>query len=195
MNFIFDIGNVLIDFKPEQFLRRVINDPSAENIINKTIYKSQEWIMLDMGTITPQKACDIFCERQPEYKEQITKVMDRLPDMLTPINETIKLLPKIKEQGHRLYYLSNYHKDLSRFILGRYPFFSLFDGGVFSCDVQMVKPNEDIYRYFLDKYKLRPSECVFFDDTKENADAAGKLGIKGVHFENSESISAYIALL
>ena len=30
MNFIFDIGNVLVDFKPEQFLRELLNNPADE---------------------------------------------------------------------------------------------------------------------------------------------------------------------
>ena len=192
MNFIFDIGNVLIDFKPEQFLRRVINDPTAEEVINQTIYKSREWVMLDMGTITPQKACEIFCDRQPEYKKQIVKIMDMLPEMLTPIDETMELLPKIKEQGHRLFYLSNYHKDLSRFILKKNSFFNLFDGGAFSCDVHMVKPSAEIYRYFLDKYRLEPKDCVFFDDTKENVLAAEKAGIKGVLFTGAAVLEDFL---
>jgi len=135
MNFIFDIGNVLIDFKPETFLHRLINNPLDEDKINEIIFKSNEWVKLDEGTITSKEACSNFCLREPKYQELIIKTMEKIPEMLTPMPKTIELLPKIKESGHRLYFLSNYHKELSRYVQDKYPFWGLFDGGVFSCDI------------------------------------------------------------
>lgn len=118
--------------------------------------------------------------------------MDNLPNMLTPIAETIELLPKIKESGHKLYYLSNYHKELSRYIKNKYSFFNYFDGGVFSCDVNVVKPSVKIYQHFLDKYRLEPRECLFFDDMEQNVSAAKESGINGILFTGSESVIGYI---
>lgn len=192
MNFIFDIGNVLVDFKPEQFLHALLDNPSNEGKLNEIIFKSDEWVKLDEGTITPEEACMNFCAREPEYKELIVKVMDKIPDMLTPIRETSDMLPKIKNLGHKLYYLSNYHEGLSRFILNKYSFFELFDGGVFSCDVHMIKPYPEIYHYILDKYGLDPKDCVFFDDTEENVAAAEKLGIKGVLFTDINKLEGFM---
>ena len=192
MNFIFDIGNVLVDFKPDEFLHELLNNPQDEKKINETIYKSRQWIELDLGTITSEEACAIFCEREPEYKAVIEKVMGKLPEMFTPKQRTIDILPEIKKLGHKLYYLSNFHKELSRNILDRYAFFDLFDGGVFSCDVHMVKPNPEIYRRILDNYGLAPRDCVFFDDTKVNVDAAAEIGITGVLFADARNLEDFI---
>lgn len=192
MNFIFDIGNVLIDFKPESFLQGLLRNPKLEEEINRIIFKSAEWIMLDRGDITPEKACEDFCLREPRYRETILLTMQRLPDMLTPISETIELLPKIKAAGHRLYYLSNYHQELSRHIQNKYPFFGLFDGGVFSCDVQLLKPEPEIYQFLLHQYALEPRDCLFIDDVAENVRSAESLGIRGVLFTGARSIAPYI---
>ena len=192
MNFIFDIGNVLIEFKPKQFLRKVLNNPADEQKINELIFKSEEWVKLDEGVITPEEACNNFCRREPEYKELIIKVMDKIPEMLTPMEATIDLLPKIKNLGHNLYFLSNYHQGLSQYIRDKYSFFELFDGGVFSCDIHMIKPSPGIYRYFLNKYNLTPQDCVFFDDMAENKEAAQKEGIKGVLFTGVDVVSDFI---
>lgn len=192
MNFIFDIGNVLVDFKPEPFLRSLLNDPPLEEEINRIIYKSNEWIRLDRGDITHEEACGIFCAREPQYRELICRTMERIPEMLTPISETAELLPKIKAAGYSLYYLSNYHKELSRYILEKYPFFGLFDGGVFSCDIHALKPDPEIYRCLLDKYALDPRDCLFFDDVEENVSAAESLGIKGVLFTGAGIISEFV---
>lgn len=192
MNFIFDIGNVLIDFKPKAFLHKLFDNPVYEDKIHEIIFKSSEWVKLDEGTITPKEACSIFCLREPKYRELIIKAMERLPEMLTAIPETTELLPKIKVSGHRLYFLSNYHKELSRYIQEQYSFFDLFDGGVFSCDIHLLKPSSEIYQYFLGKYGLNPHDCVFFDDVEENIRAAESAEIKGVLFTDVQQIKELI---
>lgn len=193
MNFIFDIGNVLIDFKPKLFLHKLFENSAYEDKINDIVFKSREWVRLDEGTITPKEACSVFCMREPEYREQITKTMEKLPEMLTRIPETTELLPKIKAAGHSLFYLSNYHKELSSYIQKQYSFFDLFDGGVFSCDVHLLKPSSEIYRYFLSKYGLDPHDCVFFDDVEENVRGAENAGIKGILFTDAQQIREFIA--
>lgn len=192
MNFVFDIGNVLIDFKPEPFLHSLLHHPINEQKMLEVIYRSQEWIQLDAGTITQDEACSIFCAREPEYQDLIVKVMDHLPHMLTPMEETIKWLPKIKEHGHKLYYLSNYHTKLSKYIRDRYTFFELFDGGVFSCDVHLLKPDPQIYHSLLIEYGLSAEDCVFFDDTEINVMAAKKIGMHGVVFNEARQVEEFI---
>lgn len=192
MNFIFDIGNVLIDFKPELFLHRLFDNPLAEDKINQVIFKSNEWVKLDQGIITPEEACRKFCSREPQYQDLIKKTMERLPEMLTPMHETIALLPKIKEAGHQLYYLSNFHKKLRGYVQDKYSFFSLFDGGVFSCDVHQLKPAFEIYRCLLDKYSLTPQDCLFIDDIVENVKSAEMLGIQGELFTDVQKIEQFI---
>ena len=192
MNFIFDIGNVLIDFKPEPFLRELFSEPKLEEKINETIFKSAEWLDMDRGILTHRNASEIFCLREPNYSLEITRTMQRLTDMLTPMQDTIDLLPKIKECGHNLYYLSNYHNELRNYIMEKYQFFSLFNGGVFSCDIQAIKPEPEIYQYLLQEYKLSPEDCVFFDDMIANVEAAKKEGICGVLFTDAECVSKSI---
>ena len=192
MNFIFDIGNVLIDFKPESFLRDLLDHEENERKMLEVIFKSQEWIRLDAGTLTHEEACSIFCAREPQHQALIQKVMDHIPEMLTPIEQTVAQLPKIKDHGHKLYYLSNYHTKLSAYILDKYAFFGLFDGGVFSCDVHINKPDEGIYHALLKKYDLVPQDCVFFDDSEANIIAAKEIGMQGVVFTDASQIEPYI---
>ena len=191
MNFIFDIGNVLLDFKPKLYLKNVFNTQSVEDKMRDVVFESNEWVQLDEGLITHQEALEIFRTREPDYASEIQLSMERLTEMLTPISETIALLPKIKASGHKLYYLSNFHKELMKYVLDEYDFFNLFDGGVFSCDVNVCKPSPLIYHLLLDKYSLIPEECVFFDDMEENAIAAQKEGISGIVFTDAECVRRY----
>ncbi len=46
-----------------------------------------------------------------------------------------------------------------------------------SHEIQLRKPNKNIYEFLLKKHDLNPEEVFFIDDTKENTDAAKSLGI------------------
>lgn len=59
-----------------------------------------------------------------------------------------------------------------------------------SGEVHMLKPNPDIYEYFLERYSLKPEECVFIDDCVENIVGAALVGIKGIVFEDAGQLSA-----
>lgn len=192
MNFIFDIGNVLINFKPEIFLQALHTKQSDADKMYEIIFQSAEWVQLDQGIISQEDVTKLFCTREPEYKQLIMYTMERLTEMLTPISETIALLSEIKAHGHKLYYLSNYHKKLKFYIQEQYPFFGQFDGGVFSCDIHMIKPACEIYKYLLREYDLCPSECLFIDDVEENVRCAQSLGMMGIVFTDAEEIRDYI---
>ena len=58
------------------------------------------------------------------------------------------------------------------------------DGGVFSCYVQLIKPDPEIYRTLLEKYGLQAEECLFIDDREDNVVAARELGMQAIRFEN-----------
>ncbi len=197
MNFIFDIGNVLLNFKRMKFLAELFPNEPQEfyEKMHRTVFRSHEWEELDRGVITHEEACEILRKREPDYIPAINFLMGHLEDMLTPIPESIALLPTIKEAGHGLYYLSNYQKKLSAYVVNKYPFFKLFDGGVFSCDIHINKPSPGIYRHLLKTYGLDPKTCIFFDDMQENITAAEQEGIKGVLFTGAECLKEFTKTL
>jgi len=192
MDFIFDVGNVLVDYKPVVYLDSLFSDSSLVKIINIAIFQSPEWLYMDQGTLSHAEASNIFCARLPELEYAIIKTMESVNNIFTPLPETIKLLPIIKESGHSLYFLSNIHNEIRDFLLENHQYFSLFDGGVFSCDVKLTKPSPEIYRFLIEKYQLNAQDCLFFDDIEENVAAAEKEGIKGVLFTTAECVLPYI---
>ena len=66
-------------------------------------------------------------------------------------------------------------------------FLPYMDGGVFSCDEGVVKPDPRIYMIIIERFDLNPMECVFIDDSKANIMAAKALGMNVIHFEDYES--------
>jgi len=192
VNFIFDFGNVLVDFKPPVYLRGLFSDEVLVEKLNEIIFKSREWLQMDQGLLTHKEAIEIFCRREPDYKDEICTAINNANNIVTPITETIQMLPEIKKAGHKLYYLSNMQIEIRDYLLKTHKYIKLFDGGVFSCDVKMIKPSPEIYRYLISKYNLIPEECIFFDDVTENISAAEKEGIKGVLFATATDVKGFI---
>jgi len=192
VNFIFDLGNVLLYYTPDVYLRSLFSDENLVDKLLNTIFKSPEWLDMDRGILTHEEATDIFCTREPGLKSAIHQTMQNFDMTFTPIQETIELLPIIKGLGHNIYYLSNIHKEIRDHLIENYDYFDLFEGGIFSCDINYIKPSPEIYRHLINKYKLIPSDCIFFDDMEENVSAAEKEGIKSVLFTTAECIKPYL---
>ena len=52
----------------------------------------------------------------------------------------------------------------------------------------MRKPDEIIYSTLIDQHNLNPERSVFFDDRKDNIEAAKKLGINGVQITHTDHL-------
>ena len=92
--------------------------------------------------------------------------------------------------------ISNFSRIMREQAARHLDFIQYMDGGVFSCDVQLIKPDPAIYQYLWNKYNLTPSECIFIDDRTENVEAAISLGMQALHFKGySETKEALDNLL
>jgi HAD superfamily hydrolase (TIGR01509 family) len=177
-NIVFDLGNVLISFIPSEYLKKKNYPSNIRNTIINDIFKSEEWKKLDNGDINVTEAIDSIASKSALKKEEIALVFSFRIDLMFPLDDNVRLLPELKKQGFRVYYLSNFHLDSFEIVKNDYYFFRYFDGGIISADIKLSKPGIEIYRYFLDKYSLKPEECLYVDDIEENIDAADSAGMQ-----------------
>ena len=179
-NIIFDLGNVLIRFKPEEFINKNIKKEYREKFFN-VIFKGQEWADLDRGVLEYSDAVKIFSEKIPECSSEIKKLFDNyILDVLEPIEKNIEIMKSLKGK-YKLFVLSNFHYPAFDYIFENWEFFKYFDGKVVSGHCKLLKPEKKIYELLCLTYSLKPNECVFIDDTKANIEAAEKFGINGIH--------------
>lgn len=186
-NIIFDIGNVLLSFQPEQFLKQYYDEQTIGDLFT-IIFCSDEWLELDLGNLTINEAIDIFSKRNPHYKEEIRFVLKNWTKMMTPIQQNVDIAYKLKEKGYSLYILSNFHDEAIKEMYNKYPFFTIFDGGVISAYEHMIKPNPKFYQILLDRYHLNPHECLFIDDMLANITIASIFGITGIHLNYNKNL-------
>ena len=179
-NIIFDLGNVLIRFKPEEFVNKNIKKEYREKFFN-AVFKGQEWADLDRGVLEYSDAVKIFSEKIPECSSEIKKLFDNyILDVLEPIGKNIEIMKSLKGK-YKLFVLSNFHYPAFDYIFKNWEFFKYFDGKVVSGHCKLLKPEKKIYELLCLTYSLKPNECVFIDDTKANIEAAEEFGINGIH--------------
>lgn len=188
-NIIFDIGNVLLNFEPKEYVKSKIGGEKVEEIY-ESIFKSEEWSMLDRGTINEEEAKTNIINRKIENKEFVNLIFQDWYDILAPIESSVEMLRKLKEKGYKIFYLSNFHLAAFQYVTKKHDFFQLFDGGVVSYKEKLLKPEKVIYEKILDRYELEPSESIFIDDTKENVIAAMEHGINGIILENPKNLGS-----
>ncbi|MCL2129763.1 MAG: HAD family phosphatase [Treponema sp.] len=102
-------------------------------------------------------------------------------------NETVELMENVKKAGYTLGILSNMPHDFLTWARINIPVFSLPQIGVFSCEVNLIKPEEAIYRKLLSLAGVKAEELVFFDDIPENVNSAKNLGIKAFLWKDPKS--------
>ena len=194
-NIIFDLGGVVINFTPKDFLMDRFMNKKAEEIVYALTFGSKEWEDMDRGDLSRGTANRIMLENAARCGRtfEVQTVIDEWESILQTNQRTIKTMCKLKLAGYRLYYLSNMAADTSEEIRNR-DFFPLFDGGVVSCDVHVCKPDPQIYTLLMQKYHLAYDESIFIDDSKQNAQAAYNLGINGILYKNHKSFEGALRL-
>ena len=184
-NIIFDFGGVVVDFAPKDFLNR-----RAEEETYELVFGSQEWQDLDRGTITREAANKQMLEHAAEAGRifEVQTCIDEWATMLRTKKTTVQIMRKLKAAGYRLYYLTNIPTDIMDELRQR-EWFSLFDGGIASCDVHLCKPEPEIFTTLMQTCRLAYDESIFVDDNKANAQAAYNLGITGILYKNPKSFT------
>lgn len=183
-NIVFDLGNVLISFKPADYLNKLGYSGKLKNVILEDIFRSKEWQLMDKGEISRAVATRRISERSSLSRQEIEAVFDLRIKILHPIEGNTGMLPALKKSGFKLYFLSNFPDDIFDEVFDRYPFFSLFDGGFISSRVKSAKPDRRIFEILLEKYSLNSEECLFIDDDESNVRTGVSMGMSCIHLSD-----------
>jgi len=186
-NMVFDIGNVLMDFRWKEYMRSLFGeDETLIQTINQGIWHNGCWAAMDKGEMDGAATLRSAVAFSPQYEKEIKLTLDRVALAFHKFGYAVPWVQELKGMGLNVYYLSNY----SAFSIAANPdvlnFIPYMDGGVFSFEVKAVKPEPEIYRCLCDKYGLKPEECLFTDDVPANVKGAQACGFQGIVFEGYE---------
>lgn len=185
-NVVFDIGKVLIEFDWMKFMKTLFTDEDKIAKITQCIWNSGWWPEMDRGAIPEEEILGHIYDEAGEMRADAEYTMEHFGECIGKQEYAIPWIQELKAKGYKVFFLSNYSDFLIRSNPESLMFREYMDGGVFSCEEHLIKPEAAIYKRLCEKYSLIPEETLFIDDIQANIDAAMALGIKGIRFDGYE---------
>lgn len=195
MNLVFDLGGVVLRWDPDAIIAGVFADPKIHPNVKAGVFSHPDWLELDRGTLDREDAIRRATQRTGIAEAEIRKLLYSVPASLVAFPDTVELLYRLKAKGHPLYCLSNMHLASLEHIERAHRFWDVFDGKVFSCRLNLCKPEPAIYEHLLSAFGLKAHETLFMDDVQVNLDAAAQLGIRTLRFENAAQCERELRVL
>ena len=185
-NVIFDIGGVMVDFDPKDFLLERFCNAAVEEKVYRLTFGSETWQKLDAGLCSRYEGSQamLAAARAEGCAFEVQEVLENWSSILRIRRRMVELVRRLKNHGYCVYYLSNIPEDILPLLMRR-GLEGVFDGGVASCDVHINKPDPRIYQCLLDKYGLTAGECIFIDDSRANVQTAFQLGMNSIQMRDS----------
>lgn len=201
MNIVFDFGAVLFTWQPAQLLAQhfphIASTPLAARELAQAIFHHEDWQDFDRGTVELPAVVEATAKRMAMPHDELNAMLEPIGERLKPIECNIALLRTLKERRDRdgdikLYYLSNMPAPFARTLEQKHAFLNWFDGGVFSGDVKLGKPDPAIYQLLADRHGLAPERTVFIDDMPVNVKAAQDLGWHAIHCHDASLVASQL---
>jgi len=202
LNLVFDLGGVVLDWRPADLLQATFPDQASSHqhaaALAQQVFGHADWLAFDQGVLGAAELTRRTAARLALDASALATLIDSIGDLLQPMAGALELLDRLRQRrdGHsplRLYYLSNMPQPYARVLESRFEFFSWFDGGLFSSDVQLIKPDPAIYQLLARRYAFNPGQTLFVDDLQANVRAAQALGWRGHHFVSPQQLRVQLA--
>lgn len=190
-NLIFDVGDVLVEYRWFEMLTRDYGLSEAEaKRIGEEMFDNEIWVQgLDGGRLSLEEAIHQYELKYPDDVDVMGWFLGNGEQMAVKRPEVWEKVVGLKQKGYKIYILSNYSDELFHQHTEGASFLDVLDGGVVSCQVKEIKPNRRIYEILLERYDLDPTECLFFDDRADNVEAARNLGFEAIQVTSQEMLN------
>lgn len=192
-NFVFDMGNVIIKWNPEYIVSQYTKDIKEQELLVKEVFKSQEWLDYDAGTMDMLEVQTKICTRLPQrYHAMVFDMIAHWYRYCPAIEEMVPIIRCLKEKGYGIYLLSNTNPSFHEY-QDTIDAFTYFDGFYISALHKRIKPKVETFKHFAGTFSLSLEECIFIDDVEENIEGARQAGMQGYYFDgNIETFKEYL---
>lgn len=192
-NIIFDMGGVLVGLDPGRCIR-AFREVGCGVLATYVEEHRTEDLFLDteLGRITEHEFCQEV-RRMAGTDTPDDRIVWAWDELLTGIpHGRLALLGRLKDEGHRLFLLSNtntmhWQRCSQFFRAGGLDADHYFERIFLSHEMHMAKPHTEIFERALQEAALRPEDTLFVDDSADNCRAAAQLGIATLHEKEGHS--------
>jgi putative hydrolase of the HAD superfamily len=176
--FIFDIGNVLLRFRPgqaEEALARLgVSAVPDQGVLQDLGLRYERGDLDRAGFLSALR--DILGHAGPD--EDLTRAWQEIFQPNEPMWRLVEAL-----HGHYpLYLLSNTNCLHHEYVAREYEVFEKFADGVFSYRAKLMKPEREIFALAIRQFGVEPGSTVYLDDLSANVEAARAAGLRAFQY-------------
>ncbi|WP_027126682.1 HAD family hydrolase [Gelidibacter mesophilus] len=181
-NIIFDFGDVFINLDKKGALTTALKMFEIDSLSDEIHAVNA---LYEQGLMTTEEFLEFYHDNFPtlDYNATLDTWNCILKDFPEHRLEFIKKLAA--DKTYKLILLSNTNELHINWVKENVPFFeefkASFDAFYLSHEIQLRKPNANIYEFVLKENNIKARESLFIDDTEENIISAKKLGIHTWH--------------
>lgn len=182
---IFDMGRVLVNVDVSIFSRKIFSDVAGDNpdeiiqeVISHPLMKK-----FNMGLMPPeqfyQELCDAY-RLDVDYAE-FTQLWCSLFSPMAGMEELLGELDGSLALG----LLSDTDPLHWEHLTKTYSLLELFEHPTLSFQVEVMKPDPEIYLVAAKNVGVSPEQCLYIDDLQCNVEGARSVGMEGIRFEGA----------
>ena len=184
-NVIFDLGGVVFEWNPDHIVARVQPVPELRPSLKAALFGHADWRLFDRGALTEPELIERLQVRIGATRQEVEVILDAVRHSLVEKPETLQLIRALQARGMPLYCLSNMPGSIYTHLRERHNFWGVFSGIVISGQVQMMKPEPEVFKHLLETFNLRAEESVFVDDLPANIESARQVGLHAILFKDA----------
>ncbi len=196
-NIVFDMGDVLMHFRPLEACRALLADETDAQVLFNAYFGGPEWAEVDRGGLDGDAFTQTVKALLPQRLHPAVDTLYRgMPEnVLFPIDGMAELIDGLLQRDMHLYLLSNAGHFMHR-RQDVIPRIDRFHGVLFSSQKGIVKPDHRLYRQFESRFGLKSEECLFIDDRDDNVQAAIDCGWQAYRFQgNVQALQRHLEAL
>ena len=185
-NIVLDVGGVIFD-DSKQNIQKLLNK-NCDNIYELAYGGGFKKCLL--GEISVQEHINSLKNEKDFNDISYILKKENLIKSYPLIKNNFEYIKGLRKRGYKLFLLTNITEDSYNYINELINIDETFDGGIYSYQEHLIKPDYDIYNLLINRFNLNKDETIFFDDKVKNVKAANEVGIKSYVFTSINDIES-----
>ena len=192
---VFDLGKVLVDFDYSIAAHKIASKSKlASGDVRNFLDHSPLLFRYETGLLNRQQFYDEICAGTG-FCGDLAEFGAAFADIFVPIEPMVELQKTLRSEGTPTYIFSNTNDLAVGHIRQNFPFFSNFDGYIFSYEHGAMKPQAKLYEVVERYCGRREGEILYLDDRPENVEAGAARGWQVILHESAEKSREAISKL
>ena len=185
---LWDFGHTLVDWEPRRVYRTLLDsDDAVEAFLGGVC--TMTWHQAHDRGVPMADNRRALIERHPDKTELITAWDTRWADMFDGwVNGMDAIVTALEAQGAPQFGLTNLPAEKWPHIQETYPQIARFADVIVSGEEGVIKPDRRIYEITAQRLPFAPESVVFFDDRRDNVEAARAFGFDAEVFKSADQV-------